>query len=116
MGTHGDGATSVDRVAEIRADLDAARRRIAATLDALRYKADIPARLGESVGAMASEFVEHVIDRATPAPRDGEMDENGMTLQPPSETGASSSSPKEHAGQPVPHEASTSDPQASLPP
>jgi hypothetical protein len=86
MGTPGGRATPVDRVVEIRADLDAARRRIAVTLEALRYKADMPARLGDLLGTMASEFMAHVIDRATPAMSNEATPEDGMTVPMPSET------------------------------
>jgi hypothetical protein len=40
----------IDRVAEIRAEIVSARTRMAETLEALRFKADLPARLGDSVG------------------------------------------------------------------
>ena len=53
----------VDRVAEIRADIASARARTAETLEALRFKADLPARLGDSVGNAALIFTEHVFDR-----------------------------------------------------
>ena len=55
----------VDRVAEIRADIATARARLAETLEALRFKADLPARLGDSVGKAALIFTEHVFDRVT---------------------------------------------------
>ena len=50
---------------QIRADIEAARARVAGTLDALKFKADVPARLGDSVGTAASTFTEHLIDRLT---------------------------------------------------
>jgi hypothetical protein len=56
---------AIDRVAEIRADIASARTRIAETLEALRFKADLPARLGDSVGNAALTFTEHVVDRVT---------------------------------------------------
>ena len=60
----------VDRVAEIRADIASARTRMAETLEALRFKADLPARLGDSVGNAALIFTEHVFDRVTSAKKD----------------------------------------------
>ena len=59
-----------DRVAEIRADIASARARTAETLKALRFKADLPARLGDSVGNAALIFTEHVFDRLTSAKED----------------------------------------------
>lgn len=60
----------VDRVAEIRADISSMRTRMAETLEALRFKADLPARLGDSVGNAALVFTEHVFDRVTSAQDD----------------------------------------------
>jgi Protein of unknown function (DUF3618) len=60
----------VDRVAEIRADIASSRARTAETLEALRFKADLPARLGDSVGYAALIFTEHVFDRVTSAKED----------------------------------------------
>ena len=62
-----DRAAPLDRVAGIRAEIVAARVRLVGTLDALRYKADVPARLGDSVGAAASTFIVHLIDGLTPS-------------------------------------------------
>jgi hypothetical protein len=41
------------------------------TVDALRLKADVPARLGDAVGTAASTFTAHVIDRVTASEGDG---------------------------------------------
>jgi Protein of unknown function (DUF3618) len=60
----------IDRVAEIRADISSVRTRMAETLEALRFKADLPARLGDSVGNAALIFTEHVVDRVTSAKED----------------------------------------------
>ena len=60
----------VDRVAEIRADIVSARARTAERLEALRFKADLPARLGDSVGNAVLIFTEHVLDRVTSAKED----------------------------------------------
>lgn len=70
MGAAGDRTPPVDRVAEIRSEVEAARARIAGTLDALRYKADVPARLGDSLGDAAATFTAHVLDRLTSARSD----------------------------------------------
>ena len=56
MDPTGDRPAPVDRVAEVRAEIEAARARVAGTLDALRFKADVPARLGDSMGTAASTF------------------------------------------------------------
>ena len=60
-----DRAPQVDRVAEIRAEIEAARTRVAETVDALRFKADLPARLGDSMGNAASTFTTHLFDGIT---------------------------------------------------
>ena len=60
----------IDRIAEIRADISSVRTRMAETLEALRFKADLPARLGDSVGNAALIFTEHVVDRVTSAKED----------------------------------------------
>lgn len=76
----------VDRIAEIRADIASARIRMAETLEALRFKADLPARLGDSVGNAAVIFTEHVFDRVTSAKEDE------ATEQPPTPIPASNES------------------------
>jgi hypothetical protein len=43
---------------------------MAETLEALRFKADLPARLGDSVGNAALTFAEHVFDRVMLAQED----------------------------------------------
>jgi hypothetical protein len=78
-----DRTSPVDRVVEIRADIEAARNRIAGTLEALRFKADLPARLGDSVGNAALSFTEHVLDRVTSA-EDGQSKEQDSVTIPPS--------------------------------
>jgi Protein of unknown function (DUF3618) len=84
-----------DRVAEIRADIASARTRMAETLEALRLKADLPARLGDSVGNAALIFTEHVFDRVMSA-QDDEATEQHPTPIPASNE---STVPRE-AGQP----------------
>ena len=66
----------IDRVAEIRAEIVSARTRMAETLEALRFKADLPARLGDSVGNAALIFTEHVFDRVTSAREDDATDQH----------------------------------------
>jgi hypothetical protein len=55
---------------------------MAETLEALRFKADLPARLGDSVGSAAVSFTEHVIDRVTA--RDAETEAQDRVTSPPS--------------------------------
>jgi hypothetical protein len=69
-----DRAAPDDRVV-IRADIEAARGRIVTTLEALRHKIDVPARLGDAVGLAAGDFIAHMIDRATPAKNAEEEEE-----------------------------------------
>jgi hypothetical protein len=66
----------VDRVAEIRADIASARTRMAETLEALRFKADLPARLGDSVGNAALIFTEHIFDRVMSVKEDEATEQN----------------------------------------
>jgi hypothetical protein len=94
------GRTSpVDRVAEIRADIEAARTRIAGTLEALRFKADLPARLGDSVGNAAMSFTEHVLDRVASA-EDGETKEHDPVTIAPSNESTAAQETDERAGYP----------------
>lgn len=85
MDPSGDRTAPVDRVAQIRAEIEAARARVAGTLDALRFKADVPARLGDSVGTAASTFTEHLIDRLTSSESDGSTPEGSTTIPAPDE-------------------------------
>jgi hypothetical protein len=55
---------------------------MAETLEALRFKADLPARLGDSVGNAALSFTEHVIDRMTV--QDPETKSQNRVTSPPS--------------------------------
>ena len=79
MGASGDRSPPVDRVAEIRAEIEAARARLAGTLEALRFKTDAPARLGDSVGNAAATFTAHVIDRVTSTQADEAAAEEDTT-------------------------------------
>jgi Protein of unknown function (DUF3618) len=67
MDTRGDGSPSGDRVAEIRADIVAARSKIAAELEALRFKTDVPARVGDSLANLAIAVTERVMDQVSSA-------------------------------------------------
>ena len=51
------------RVAEIRLDIEMARTRIAETIDALEYKADVSARLADALSATASSITARVMQR-----------------------------------------------------
>jgi hypothetical protein len=73
----GDRTAPVDRVTEIRAGIEAARARVVGTVNALRLKADVPARLGDAVGAAASTFTAHLIDRMTASEGDGWTPDQG---------------------------------------
>jgi hypothetical protein len=46
---------------------------MAETLEALRFKADLPARLGDSVGNAVLSFTEHVFDRVTSSQEENEQ-------------------------------------------
>ena len=77
-----DRTTPVDRVAEIRSEIEAARTRIAGTLQALRFKIDLPARLGESVGNAASTFTAHVFERVASGEAGGATAGTATTSEP----------------------------------
>jgi uncharacterized protein DUF3618 len=85
----------IDRVAEIRAEIASARTRMAETLEALRFKADLPARLGDSVGNAALIFTQHVFDRVTSAREDEATDQHPAPIPASNESAV----PRE-AGQP----------------
>ena len=56
------------RVAQIRADIEGARGRIVETIDALEYKADLPARLGDLLSSTASGIASRVLGRFPSTP------------------------------------------------
>jgi hypothetical protein len=58
-----EGTAARDRVAEIRLEIEAARERIVETVDALGYKADVPARLADVLSATAAGFTARLLDR-----------------------------------------------------
>ena len=76
----------IDRVAEIRADISSVRTRMAETLEALRFKADLPARLGDSVGNAALIFTEHVFDRVTSTKEEEATDQHPTPIPAPNES------------------------------
>lgn len=51
------------RVAEIRLEIERTRSRIVETIDALEYKADVPARLADVLSATASNVTARVLQR-----------------------------------------------------
>jgi hypothetical protein len=57
------------RVAEIRAEIEAVRLRIAEAIDALGYKADVGARLGDVVSSTAATLTTRVLQRVPTMPR-----------------------------------------------
>ena len=61
-----DGTAEDTRVAQIRSDIVAARARVVETLDALEYKADVPARLADVLGSAASGIAARVLGRSSP--------------------------------------------------
>ena len=58
-----DGTAEDIRVAEIRLDIELARKRIVETVDALEYKADVPARIADVLSATASNIAASVLQR-----------------------------------------------------
>lgn len=58
-----DGRAEDLRVTEIRREIEALRLRIAETIDALEYKADVGARLGDKLSATASNVTSRVRQR-----------------------------------------------------
>lgn len=58
-----DGTVEDLRVTEIRREIETLRLRIAETMDALEYKADIGSRLGDKLSATASSVTARVRQR-----------------------------------------------------
>jgi hypothetical protein len=66
-----NGRAEDPRVDEIRRDIGRARTRIAETVDALEYKADVPARLGDVLSAATSSVATRIMQRMPlPSSRD----------------------------------------------
>jgi hypothetical protein len=71
-----NGRAEDPRVDEIRRDIERTRTRIAEAVDALEYKADVPARLGDVLSATASNITARVLARIpTPGPQRNAVDE-----------------------------------------
>jgi hypothetical protein len=65
-----DRTAERDRIDEIRGDIEGIRFRIAATIDALVYKADVPSRLADVLSSTASAFAARFVRRfPRPEPR-----------------------------------------------
>lgn len=58
-----DGTAEGARVAQIRSDIVAARARVVATIDALEYKTDLPARVADVLGSTAAGIAARVLGR-----------------------------------------------------
>lgn len=78
-----DGTAESLRVAAIRAEIEAIRLRIAETVDALEYKADVPSRLGDVLSATASTVAARVKQRMPSSSRNS----SEPAEEPTSETG-----------------------------
>lgn len=63
MDTTPDGTAEDLRVAEIRLDIELARKRIVDTVDALEYKADVPARIADVLSVTASSITTSILQR-----------------------------------------------------
>ena len=78
-----DGTAEDIRVAEIRLDIEMARTRIAETIDALEYKADVPSRLADALSATASTVTSRVLQRIPSPSRDTGAARDEATLEAP---------------------------------
>ena len=58
-----DDTAAPERVAEIRSEIEAARRRVVDVIDALESKADVPSRLGNGLTAIATNVTALVKER-----------------------------------------------------
>lgn len=64
-----DGGPQELRVAEIRAEVEMLRLRIAEALDALGYKVDVPARLGDMLSSTAANVTSRLLQHVPTTPR-----------------------------------------------
>lgn len=91
-----DGTAQDIRIAQIRLDAELARTRIAETIDALAYKADVPARLGDVLSTTASNITARVL-RRIPSPSRTSMEAKGESgvdrPEPATSLGAPASTP-----------------------
>lgn len=77
------------RIDEIRREIETTRSRVAETIDALRYKADLPARLGDVLTALAEGAAAQVAQRLAPASQlAGEEDAGEGRTSPASDENA----------------------------
>ena len=76
MDPNTDRRTEELRVDEICQEIESTRSRVAETIDALRNKADFPARLGEVLAAVAEGTAAHVAQRLASPSRPG-VDDGG---------------------------------------
>ena len=70
MAARGDRTVEDLRIAEIRDEIEAIRRRIAAEIDGLTYKVDVPARLADGLSSAASTFTARVMQHLPGGARD----------------------------------------------
>jgi hypothetical protein len=63
MAARGDRTVEDIRIAEIRDEIEAIRRRIAAEIDGLTYKVEVPARLADGLSSAASTFTARMMQR-----------------------------------------------------
>ncbi len=82
-----DGTAEDTRVAEIRLDVELARKRIAETIHALEYKADVPTRLADLLSATASRFTARVLARIPSPSRPAADTPEGAGAETPPATG-----------------------------
>jgi hypothetical protein len=89
MDTTQDRGTEDNRVEKIRREIEITRARLAETIDALRYKADLPARLGEMLSAAAEGVATHVLQRLSMPhePQDAEKEAARGSTPPTSAQG-----------------------------
>jgi Protein of unknown function (DUF3618) len=81
-----DGTAHDDRVAEIRSDIELARTRIVETIDALEYKADVPARLADVLSTTASSITARILQRIPSPSRTSKVQEGEALRSGPAET------------------------------
>jgi hypothetical protein len=75
--------TEDDRVDEVRQEIERIRPRMAATIDALRYKADLPARIGDVLVAVAEGAAAQVAQRLASASTPPPDEDAGKGRTPP---------------------------------
>jgi hypothetical protein len=82
-----DGTAEDSRIAEIRLEIELAKVRIVETIDALEHKADVPARLADTLSTAASNITARILQRIPSPPRASGGKEGGGEeapgLEPP---------------------------------